>query len=225
MKSRLFFHSKGRSSAPYLFTDFPQYLLTPTRHDPIQRLLTSNSSLRPRGHWVDFHQAYYNSVVMSTMASQITSVSIVYSTVCSCADQRKHQSSASPAFVWGIHRWPVNSPHKGSVTQKIFPFDDVIMIIVWGVIYASMTQDTWATTGAIMISDTIIKWLRASEVIWCRVFKSTMEQLMTGRLHSSKPLTEPLLCVVNWTIKNNFQPNINRNAAIFNKKHISKISP
>ena len=41
---------------------------------------------------------------------------------------KKHQSSASLAFVRGIHRWPVNSPHKGSVTLKIFPFDDVVMI-------------------------------------------------------------------------------------------------
>ena len=49
------------------------------------------------------------------------------STVCSGADQRKHQSSASLAFVRGIHRWPVNSPHKGPVTRKMFPFDDVIM--------------------------------------------------------------------------------------------------
>ena len=43
------------------------------------------------------------------------------------ADQRKHQSSASLAFVRGIHRWPVNSPHKWPVTRKMFPFDDVIM--------------------------------------------------------------------------------------------------
>ena len=42
-------------------------------------------------------------------------------------NQRKHQSSASLAFVRGIHRWPVNSPHKGPVTQKMFAFDDVIM--------------------------------------------------------------------------------------------------
>ena len=41
--------------------------------------------------------------------------------------RRKHQSSASLAFVWGIHRWPVNSPHKWPVTRKRFPFDDVIM--------------------------------------------------------------------------------------------------
>ena len=64
---------------------------------------------------------------MSLMASQITSLTIVYSTVYSGADQRKHQSSASLAFVRGFHRRPVNSPHKWPVTRKIFPFDDVIM--------------------------------------------------------------------------------------------------
>ena len=64
---------------------------------------------------------------MSTMASQITSVLIVCAIVCSGEDQRKHQSSASLAFVRGIHRWPINSPHKGPVTRKMFPFDDVIM--------------------------------------------------------------------------------------------------
>ena len=66
-------------------------------------------------------------VIMSAMASQITSLMNVYSTVYSGADQRKHQSSASLAFVMGIHRWPVNSPHKGPVTRKMFPFDDVIL--------------------------------------------------------------------------------------------------
>ena len=65
---------------------------------------------------------------MNTKASQITSVSIVYSTVCLGADQRKHQSSASLTFMSEIHRWPVNSPHKWPVTRKMFPFDDVIMI-------------------------------------------------------------------------------------------------
>ena len=61
---------------------------------------------------------------MSAMASQITGVSIVYSTVCSGADQRKHQSSASLAFVRGstIGR---RIPRK--VTRKMFPFEDVIM--------------------------------------------------------------------------------------------------
>ena len=66
---------------------------------------------------------------MTIMASQITSVSIVCWTVCSGTDQRKHQSSASLAFVGGIHRWPVNSLHKGPITWKLFPFDDVIMLM------------------------------------------------------------------------------------------------
>ena len=69
----------------------------------------------------------YNDVIMGGMASQITGVSVVYSTVYSGLDQRKDQSSASLDFVWGIHRWPVNSPHKWPVTRKTFPFDDVIM--------------------------------------------------------------------------------------------------
>ena len=71
---------------------------------------------------------HYNDVIMGTMASQITSLTIVYSTVYSDADQRKHQSCASLAFVREIHRGPVNFPHKWPVTWKIFPFDDVIMI-------------------------------------------------------------------------------------------------
>ena len=64
---------------------------------------------------------------MSTIASQITSLTIVYSTIYSGAFQSKHQSSASLAFMWGIHLGPVNSPHKWPVTRKMFPFDDVIM--------------------------------------------------------------------------------------------------
>ena len=70
---------------------------------------------------------HYDDVIMGAMASQITSLTIVYSAVYSGADQRKHQSSASLAFVRGIHRSPVNSPHKWPVTRKMFPFDDVIM--------------------------------------------------------------------------------------------------
>ena len=65
---------------------------------------------------------------MRAMASQITGVSIVYLTVCSGADQRKHQSSASLAFVRGIHRWLVKFPHKEPITRKQFSFDDVTMV-------------------------------------------------------------------------------------------------
>ena len=71
--------------------------------------------------------AIYSDAIMAMMVSQITSLMIVYSTVYSGADQRKHQSSASLAFVQLINRWPVNSLHKWPVTRKLFPFDDVIM--------------------------------------------------------------------------------------------------
>ena len=83
-----------------------------------------------------FHTCYnlnkhYSDVIMGAMASQITSLAIACSTVCSGADQRKHQSSASLASVRGIHRWTVNSPHKGPVKRKRFPCDDVILFCLW----------------------------------------------------------------------------------------------
>ena len=80
-------------------------------------LLTPICVTRPQ--WVNDPQGitiqlliYYNDVIMDMMASQITSLTIVYSAVYSGADQRIHQSSASLAFVRGIHRGP---------------FDDVVM--------------------------------------------------------------------------------------------------
>ena len=63
--------------------------------------------------------SHYNDVIMSATASQVTSLTIVYSIAYSGAHQRKHQSSASLAFVRGIHWWPVNSPHKGPVTRWV----------------------------------------------------------------------------------------------------------
>ena len=74
-----------------------------------------------------FVSAHYSDVIMDAMVYQITSLTIVYLIVYSGADQRKHQRSASLAFVRGIHRWPVNSSHKWPVPRKMFPFDDVIM--------------------------------------------------------------------------------------------------
>ena len=75
---------------------------------------------------------HYTDGIMGAIASQITCVTIVCSTACSGPEQiffswRKYQSSTSVAFVRGIHRWPVDSPHKGPVKRKTLPFDDVIM--------------------------------------------------------------------------------------------------
>ena len=83
----------------------------------------SRSSLKSRATLLP----HYNNVIMGAIASQTTSLTIVYSTVYSDADQRKHQNSASLAFVWWIHRGPVNSPCKWPVTRKMSPFDDVIL--------------------------------------------------------------------------------------------------
>ena len=93
-----------------------------------QYLINKNIYIHKR--YQSSYISHYNDVIMSTIASHITSLTIVYPIVNSGADQRKHQSSASLAFVWGIHRWPVNSPHKRPVTRKMFPFDDVTMCII-----------------------------------------------------------------------------------------------
>ena len=112
----------------------------PDAIDQICRLDLANlNDTRPvkMPHWLhmvtsyqQFYNHHYSAVIMGLMASQISSFTIVCSTVCSGADQRKHQSSASLAFLLGINRWPVNSPHKGPVTQKMFTFHDVI-ITIW----------------------------------------------------------------------------------------------
>ena len=64
---------------------------------------------------------------MSDMASQTIGVSVVYPTIVSGEDKRKHQSSESLAVVRGTLESPVNSPHKRPVTRKMFPSDDAIM--------------------------------------------------------------------------------------------------
>ena len=98
-------HRKCGSMKQCLLSDFPLRII---------------SSQEPTLH--------YNDAIMGAITSQITSLTIVYSSVYSDADQRKHQSSASLAFVREIHRGPVISPDKWPVTRKMFPFDDVIML-------------------------------------------------------------------------------------------------
>ena len=82
-----------------------------------------------RFHPYNLDQSHYNDVIMSAMVSQITCIPIICLTVCSGVHQNKYQSSALLVFVRGIHRSPVDSPHIGPVTPKMFPFDGVIMSI------------------------------------------------------------------------------------------------
>ena len=85
----------------------------------------------------------YNDVIRGAIASQITRLTIVYSTVYLGADQTKHRSSASLAFEREIHRWPVNSPHKWPVTRKIFPFDDIIMLMLYSTLSDKIIPNGW----------------------------------------------------------------------------------
>ena len=70
--------------------------------------------------YIILYITHYIDVIMTMMASQITSLTVVYSIVYSDADQRKHQSSASLAFVWGIHRDRWISRTKGQLRGKCF---------------------------------------------------------------------------------------------------------
>ena len=164
---------------------------------------------------------HYGDVIMGVIASQITSLTIVYSAVYSGADQRKHQSSASLAFVRGIHRGPVNSPHKWLVTRKMFPFDDVIMTVVKfnnRFVYQirSSNWNTGFTLGTMIIS-TLLRvgighdgpslpwavltlslihltdWLGPSDAFTLHSTRSRFVQIMVCRLLGTNLLSEPML--------------------------------
>ena len=117
---------------------------------------------------------------MSVMAFQITSVSIVCSNVCSGADHRKHQSSASLAFARGTHRSPVVSPHKGPVTRKMFPFNDVIMrMFLW--FWFNTVNISWSLLNTLWFSGDI------------DLGQSTLARVVACRLTTpAKPLPQPV---------------------------------
>ena len=109
---------------------------------------------------------------MDAIASLITSHTIVYSTVYSDEVQRKHQSSASLAFVWGIHRGPVNSLHKWPVTRKCFH----VMTSSWTHKrrpYITHTVDSWG-----VFSDFWKKGCREISRVYCIITKHVMNAIM-----------------------------------------------
>ena len=116
---------------------------------------------------------------MSATAFQITCVSIVYSTVYSSA-YKKHQSSTSLAFGREIHRWPVNSPHKGPVTREMFPFDDVIMTH-WG----------WDKIAA--ISQVIFKRISVKETVWILI-ENSLKFFGNGSIDNTSALVQVMAC-------------------------------
>ena len=109
---------------------------------------------------------HYNDVIMSAITSQITSLTIVYSTVYSGADQRKHQIPALLAFVWGIHWWPVNSMHKWPVTRKMFPFDDVIMCIDIIFVWSRQEDRNFSHACTNLVIDNHFWQIANKQVLW-----------------------------------------------------------
>ena len=127
---------------------------------------------------------HYSDVIINAIAPQLTGVSMVYSIVCSGADQRKYQSSASLTFVRGIHRWPVNSPHKWPVTRKMFPFYDVILRSVK---YMSVGSEPSFNQCYIITVDksnknSIVR--KHIEYVYCSTF---FKQMMPWSINSLRP--------------------------------------
>ena len=146
------------------------------------------------------HHDHYSDAIMSTIASQITSVSIVYLTVYSGPDQRKHQSSTLLSFLRGILRWPMASPHKGPATGKMFPFDDVIMWMLGG-IPSSISHCP---------RDDAFSWLRVTPrtlrltaVIHVILFSRENRQLrcFNGKNLDSRQTSDKAAGYRNWTIR------------------------
>ena len=100
---------------------------------------------------------------------------IVCSIVYSGVDHRKHQSSVSLRFMRGIHRWPVNSTHKGPVTRKMLLLDDVIM-------KKDLIPIDGKLSAGIVIAKTIYNYLFPWNYNSARRFPSTKCQL--GRVKS-----------------------------------------
>ena len=108
--------------------------------------------------------------------SEITGVSIAYLTIGSSADQRKYQCYASLAFVRGIHRWPVDSPYKGPVTRKMFPFDYVIVYescctliqILLSFDWRRTDNKSWSESTMLHLTDAYIRQsaLMSSHYLW-----------------------------------------------------------
>ena len=133
---------------------------------------------------------------ITAISSQITSLAIVYSIVYSDGDQRKHQSSASLAFVREIQRGPVNSPHKWPVTRKMFPCDDVIMSSecpdqLWNV---RRCVEKWLThwDRAEMdnfLADNIFKCILFNENVWISI-KISLKFVPKGSINNIPVLVQ-----------------------------------
>ena len=136
-----------------------------------------------------FLETTVSDVIMGAIASQITGVSIVCSTLCSGADQRKYQSFASLTFLGGIHRWPVDSPHKGPVMRIFFPFNDAIMTYLAGSISWTFLQKQTSHYGILRHHATtslVMGWSGCyGNIFRCIIFSSVLQNYQ-NIVYSSK---------------------------------------
>ena len=149
---------------------------------------------------------HYTDAIMGAIASQITSLTIVYSTVYSDAVQRKHQSTVSLAFVpvhHFVHRGPVTSPHKWPVTQKMFPFNDFIM----SGIYFQKLLCLWQSLvflEIVFIIKRFLLWYSLIVAWWCYIsvdlkfFWSSLIQVLARHMSCTKlvPESVPSYCQI-----------------------------
>ena len=129
---------------------------------------------------------HYYDVIMGTLVSQIISLTVVFPTVYWGADQRKHQRTASLAFVRGIHRGPFNSPHKWPATRKMFPFDDVIMAL--GIKVSNPRIRQYVLYFAVIMQSIFSKFLTKDTALLARYMGSLLSVLSL-----IKVLNRPLL--------------------------------
>ena len=99
---------------------------------------------------------------MTTIASQITSRTVDCSTVYSDADQIKHQSSASLAFVWGIHRDRWIPRTNGQLRGKCFHLmtSSWYMSLGWTIVHGSWTVMPWADLWPVLLVHRHFTWLQ-----------------------------------------------------------------
>ena len=138
---------------------------------------------------------------MSAMTSQITSLTIVYSTVCTGADQRKHQSSSSLAFVGGIHLWPVNSPHKWNAENVSIWWRhhaNVSMVSEWLKVYSTPQHQSASGPVHFRHGSGMFSWPNVDTVIdtkisaWCILILTFNKRPVPGIRHPDSRIWHPV---------------------------------
>ena len=111
-------HQIGIWTTPTQDNSYPGQLVPRTTRTQDNSLHRERDKIFPQCYGWLYQLFHYSDDIISAMVFQIIGVLIVYSTVCSGVDQRKHRSSASLVFVGRIHRWPVNWPARRTINAE-----------------------------------------------------------------------------------------------------------